>query len=186
MSSAPIDASGLAGRYATALYDLADESSALDSTLDDLPRLQAMINNSADLRWLITSPVIARDDQGRAIAAVAVRAELADLTCRFVALVAANRRLFALQDMIRAFRAILGHRRGEVTAEVISASPLTDAQSAAITAALRASVGSKVSIQAWGKPDLLGGLIVKVGSRMVDSSLRTKLQKLQFALKGAA
>ncbi len=186
MSSAPIDVSGLAGRYATALYDLADESSALDSTLDDLTRLQAMIDDSADLRWLITSPVIARDDQGRAIAAVAVRAELADLTCRFVALVAANRRLFALQDMIRAFRAILGHRRGEVTAEVTSASPLSDAQSAAIADALRASVGSKVSIEAWVDPELLGGLVVKVGSRMVDSSLRTKLQKLQFALKGAA
>ena len=186
MSSAPIDASGLAGRYATALYDLADESSALDSTLDDLTRLQAMIDDSADLRWLLTSPVIPRDDQGRAIAAVAVRAELADLTCRFVARVAANRRLFALQDMIRAFRAILGHRRGEVTAEVTSASPLSDAQSAAIADALRASVGSKVSIEAWVDPELMGGLVVKVGSRMVDSSLRTKLQKLQFALKGAA
>ena len=186
MSSAPIDASGLAGRYATALYDLADESSALDTTLDDLTRLQAMVNDSADLRWLITSPVIARDDQCRAIAAVAVRAELADLTCRFVALVAANRRLFALQEMIRAFRAILAHRRGEVTAEVTSASPLSSAQSGAIADALRASVGSKVTIQAWVDPDLLGGLVVKVGSRMVDSSLRTKLQKLQFALKGAA
>jgi F-type H+-transporting ATPase subunit delta len=168
------------------LYDLADESSALDSTLDDLTRLQTMIDESSDLRRLITSPVIARDDQGKAIAAVAERAELGDLTRRFVSLVAANRRLFALQDMIRAYRAILAHRRGEVTAEVTSAGPLSEAQGTAIAEALRASVGSKVSIEARVDPSLLGGLVVKVGSRMVDSSLRTKLQKLQFALKGAA
>ena len=186
MSSAPIDATGLAGRYATALYDLADEASAIDATHDDLMRLQAMIDDSADLRRLITSPVIARDDQARAISAVAERAELADLTCRFVGLVAANRRLFALTDMIRAFRAILAHRRGEVTAEVTSASPLSETQSTAIAEALRASMGSKVSIEARVDPELLGGLVVKVGSRMVDSSLRTKLQKLQIALKGAA
>ena len=186
MSSAPIDATGLAGRYATALYDLADQGSALDATLADLMRLQAMIEDSADFRRLITSPVIARRDQVRAIAAVVERAELADLTCRFVGLVAANRRLFALGDMIGAFRAILAHRRGEVTAEVTSASPLSDDQSAALADALKASVGSKVSIEARVDPELLGGLVVKVGSRMVDSSLATKLQKLQIALKGAA
>lgn len=186
MSSAPIDATGLAGRYATALYDLADDSSALDATLDDLDRLQAMIDDSDDLRRLIVSPVISRDDQGRAVATVVERAELGDLTCRFVALVAANRRLFALQDMIGAFRAILARHRGEVTAEVTSASPLSDAQGAALTEALRESVGAKVSIEARVDPALLGGLVVKVGSRMVDSSLRTKLQKLQIALKGAA
>ncbi len=186
MSSAPIDATGLAGRYATALFDLADDGAALDATLADLDRLQAMIDESADLARLIASPVIPRDDQGRAIAAVAERAEFADLTRRFVGLVAANHRLFALPDMIRAFRAILAQRRGEVTAEVTSANPLSESQSAAIAGALRASVGAKVTIEARVDPDLLGGLVVKVGSRMVDSSLRTKLRKLQIALKGAA
>ncbi len=186
MSSEPMGGAGLAGRYAAALFDLADERNALDSVSDDLARLQDMIDESADLRRMLRSPVISRDDQGRAITAIAERAELSDLTRRFIGLIARNRRLFALGDMIRAFRAILSASRGEISAEVTSATALSAHHLETLGEALRQSVGAKVAIEAHVDPTLLGGLIVKVGSRMVDSSLRTKLQKLQFALKGVA
>ena len=186
MSSEPIGVSGLAGRYATALFDLADENRRLDEISDDLSRLQAMIAESADLKLLITSPVIAREDQGRAIDAVLESAGMSDLMRKFVALVARNRRLSALENMIRAFQALLAERRGEVTAEVTSAKPLSQTQIDALGVALRSVTGATVALDAAVDPGLIGGLVVKIGSRMVDSSLRTKLQKLQFVLKGAA
>lgn len=186
MSSETTGASGIAGRYAAALFELADERKALDAVLDDLSGLQAMTAASADLRRLLRSPVISREDQDRAMEAIAEQAGLSELTRRFVGLVGFNRRLFALADMIGAFRAIVAARRGEVTAEVVSAAALSEGHLARLGEALRASVGGKVAIESRVDPDLLGGLVVKVGSRMVDSSLRTKLQKLQFALKGAA
>lgn len=178
--------SGLAGRYATALFELADEQKQLDQVADDLAQLRAMIEASEDLRRMIRSPIIARAQQGTAIQAVMEKAGLSELTCRFVAVVCANGRLFAVDDMARAYRAILANRRGELTAEVTSAVALTDEQVNRLTDKLRAAMGSNVSIDAKVDPDILGGLIVKVGSRMVDSSLRTKLQKLQYVLKGAA
>lgn len=178
--------SGLAGRYATALFELADEQKQLDQVADDLAQLRAMIGTSEDLRRMIRSPIIARAQQGAAIQAVMEQAGLSELTRRFVGVVCANGRLFAVDDMARAYRAILANRRGELTAEVTSAVALTDEQVNSLTDKLRAAMGSNISIEAKVDPDILGGLIVKVGSRMVDSSLRTKLQKLQYVLKGAA
>jgi len=186
VSSELIGGSGLAGRYAAALFDLADDSRALDGVLEDLTRLQAMIDDSDDLRRMIRSPVLSREAQGAAISAIVGQAGFSDLTGRFVGLVARNRRLFALEDMIRAFRALLSARRGEVTAEVTTAARLGEAQLAALEAALRESVGARVAIEQHVDPGILGGMIVKIGSKMVDSSLRTKLQKLEFAMKGAA
>jgi F-type H+-transporting ATPase subunit delta len=186
VSSEPIGGTGLAGRYAAALFDLADTGKELDSVAGDLSRLNGMIDESGDLRRLLQSPVISRDDQGKAIGSIGEKAEFSQLTRNFLGLVSQNRRLFALQGMIRAYHAILSARRGEITAEVTSATPLSERHMAELNEVLRQSVGSKVAIQSSVDPGLLGGLIVKIGSRMIDSSLKTKLQKLQFALKGAA
>ncbi len=186
MSATPVDVSGLPGRYASALFDLADEGDLLDQVRDDLAALRTMIRDSADLARVLTSPVVGRDEQAAAIDAVMERAGIGDLTRRFVNTVARNRRLFALPGMIAVYGALLAERRGEVTAEVTSAQPLGDSQRTAIEDALRRSVGGNVSIDVRVDPDILGGLIVKVGSRMVDSSLRTKLGKLQTSMKGAA
>lgn len=178
--------SGLAGRYATALYELADVQKELDDVADDVATLLALTDESDDLRRMLRSPVVARDEQGAAIEAVMVRAGMSELTRRFVGVVARNGRLFAVEDMARAYRAILADRRGEVTAEVTSATALSDTQKKKLIEMLKSAVGSNVEVDAKVDPDILGGLIVRVGSRMVDSSLRTKLQKLQFVLKGAA
>ena len=178
--------SGLPGRYAHALFELADEQAALDEVRDDLTGLQTMIREAPDLSRVLTSPVIGRDEQAAAVDAVMERAGIGDLTRRFVNVVARNRRLFALPGMIDVYRALLAERRGEMTAEVTSARPLSESQRSALESALMRSVGANVSIDAKVDPGILGGLIVKVGSRMVDSSLRTKLDKLQISMKGAA
>lgn len=175
---------GLAERYAAALYELADEGKALDRVADDLRRLSQLLADSADLTRLIRSPVLGRQEQGRAMKAVLDKAGVDVLTGKFVGLVAKNRRLFVLPAMIKAFLATLARRRGEVAAEVTSAQPLTAQQAEAVTAALRQAVGSKVSVETRVDPALLGGMVVRVGSRMVDSSLKTKLQKLELAMKG--
>lgn len=175
---------GLAARYAAALFELADEKKQLDQVAADLSSLKALVLDSADLRRLIHSPVLARGDQARAMQAVLEGAGASDLVRRFVGLVAQNRRLFVLADMIEAYLSQLAARRGEMTAEVVSARPLTDAQRDAVAEALRKSVGGKVAVDARVDPTLIGGLVVKVGSRLIDSSLRTKLQRLQLAMKG--
>jgi F-type H+-transporting ATPase subunit delta len=175
---------GLAERYAAALYELADESRALDRVADDLRGLARLLAESADLARLIRSPVLGRQEQARAMKAVLDRTGCDPLTARFVGLVAQNRRLFALPAMIKAFLATLARRRGEIAAEVTSAQPLTPAQADAVVAALRQAVGAKVSVETRVDPSLLGGLVVRVGSRMVDSSLKTKLQRLELAMKG--
>ncbi len=184
MSAEMIGATGLAGRYATALFGLAESDKLLDKVAQDLRELGKMIRGSDDLTRLIRSPVISREDQGRAITAVLQKAKMCELTRRFVGVVAGNRRLFALPVMIAAFQAMLASRRGEATAEVISTKPLTKTQQDKIGRALKKAIGSDVSIDARVDEGLLGGLVVKVGSRMVDSSLRTKLQQLGFAMKG--
>lgn len=176
---------GLAQRYATALFELARDSGTLDRVADDLARLHGMIAESADLRRMIRSPVLSRAAQTRAIEAILERAEVDPLVRRFVGVVTANRRLFVLEAIIAAFRDALARHRGEITAVVSSAQPLSDAQKSALDSALRRAVGSKVSIETRLEPELLGGLVVKVGSRMFDSSLRSKLQRLQLAMKGA-
>jgi F-type H+-transporting ATPase subunit delta len=175
---------GLAARYAAALFERADEAKQLDSVAADLKTVKAMIEESADLRRLVRSPVLTRADQGKAVAAVLQRAGVSDLVRRFVALVAENRRLFALVDMIDAYLGELARRRGEVTATVTSAVPLSDAQTAAVTDALKRAVGGKVAVDLKIDASLIGGLVVKVGSRMIDSSLKSKLQRLQLVMKG--
>ena len=176
--------SGIAARYATALYDLAEEAKALDTVAGDLRDVAAMIEASDDLRRLIRSPLFRREEQTRAIAALMEKAGVSDLTRRFVGVVAGNRRLFALPAMVDAFLRILAARRGEVAVEVTSARPLTEEQVQALVAALKRKVGDKIGIALKVDPALIGGLVVRVGSRMIDSSLRTKLQRLQLAMKG--
>ena len=184
MSTSTTDATGLAGRYATALFDLADGDGLLDQIADDLATLDRLIDDSDDLQRLIRSPVIARDDQSRALIAIMEKVGMSTLAQRFVGLVAQNRRLFALPDMIAAYRGLLAARRGEATAEVVSAQELTEQQLDAVGDALRRAVGTPVSVAARVDPSLLGGLVVKLGSRMVDSSLSTKLQRLRLAMIG--
>lgn len=184
MASQGTGVSGLAGRYATALFELAEENNALDQVAADLTGLKQMLAESAELREMIRNPLISREAQGRALAAVMDRAGFSSLTKNFVGLVARNRRLFALEAMADAYLAELARRRGEMTARVIAARPLSEAQVKAITDALRASMGSKVAVDVTVDPAILGGMIVKVGSRMIDSSVRTKLNKLQLAMKG--
>jgi len=175
---------GLAARYAAALFELADEKKQLDEVAADLSSLKQAIVASEDLRRLIKSPVLSRAEQGRAMAALLERAGATDLVRRFVGLVAQNRRLFILPAIIDSYLSQLAKRRGEVAAEVVSARPLTEAQLGALAESLRRSVGGKVAIDARVDPSLIGGLVVKVGSRLIDSSLRTKLHRLQLAMKG--
>lgn len=174
----------VAARYASALYDLADENSVIDAVAGDLSSLQTMINDSEDFGRFIKSPVLSRIDQSKGIAAIAEKAQLAPITTKFLGLVASNRRLFALPGMITGFHAILADRRGQATAHVTSAAPLSDTQTASLVGALKKSIGRNVDVAANVDPSILGGLIVKVGSRMVDSSLKSKLQRLKLAMKG--
>ena len=189
MAAQTSEQGGLATRYARALFDLADGKHQLDAVAADLTAVQKMTDESADLQRLINSPVISRAAQGKAIAAVLQAAGIGETTRKFIGLVAQNRRLFAVPAMIKAFQKILADRRGEMTAEVTAARPLSAEQQAAVSEAIRRAAksmgaGSKVSIDVKVDPSLLGGLIVKVGSRMIDSSLKSKLQKLQLAMKG--
>jgi len=177
-------ATGLAGRYATALFELADYDKQLDEVAGDLQQLGAMIADSEDFSRLIKSPVISRDDQIKAMDAITDAAGFSQLTRNFVGVVADNRRLFALTGMIKAYLTLLATSRGEVNAEVVSASALSDTQVAAIEDALKKAIGSKVQVDQRVDESLLGGLVVRVGSRMVDSSLKTKLQKMRLAMKG--
>ena len=186
MASKTAGASGLGERYATALYDLADEQKLLDPVADDLRALRGLIDESADLKRLIRSPVLSRTDQGKAIAALAEKAGFQALVRNILGLLAKNRRLFVLPELVEAYLTELAVRRGEVTAEVISAQPLSDAQKQSLDERLRRAVGGKVAIETRVDPSLLGGLIVKLGSRMVDASLSSKLQRLQLAMKGVS
>ncbi len=186
MASTGSGLTALASSYATALYALADERRELDAVADDLRSIRAMLAESEDLRRLVRSPLLSRDAQASAMGAVLERAGVGGLVRNFVALVARNRRLMALDAMIGAYLAELARRRGEVTANVVTAAPLTDAQSEALTDQLRRTMGAKVRVEVKVDPALIGGMIVKVGSRMVDTSLRTRLAKLQLAMKGTA
>ncbi len=176
--------SGIAGRYATALFELAAEQKVLDEAAHDLAVIGALLEESDDLRRLVRSPLFKREEQARAMAAVMERSGTGDLVQNFVGVVARNRRLFALPEIIRDFKALLARHRGEVAASVASAAPLSKQQVAAIEAALRKAVGTDVTLQASVDPSLIGGLVVKVGSRMIDSSVGTKLQNLRLAMKG--
>jgi F-type H+-transporting ATPase subunit delta len=176
--------SALAERYGAALFEIAEERRMLDEVAADLRQLRAMLAASVDLTRLVRSPVLSRLEQGRAVAALAVRADLSPLVRDFLAVVAKNRRLFAVPAMIEAYLATLARRRGEVTASVTAAQPLNDQQLEALREHLRRTVGRRVSVDVRVDPRLIGGLIVKVGSRMVDDSVESKLRRLQLAMKG--
>lgn len=184
MSAENTISSGIAGRYATALFDLALEAKQVEAVESDLALIKGMMSESADLAWLVRSPLISRDDQAKAMAAVLEKLGVNDLVRRFVGTVALNRRLFAISGMIESFGALLSAHRGEVVANVTSAKTLSKDQLEAVSSALKAAIGSDVSVNAAVDESLIGGMIVKVGSRMVDSSIRTKLQNLKFAMKG--
>lgn len=185
MASQHSSSSSIAGRYATALFELADSEGTLERVEGDLDEITRMIDASADLQRLVRSPAFSAEDQGRGFAELLARAGIAGLTANFAGTVIRNRRLFALQDMIKAFGALLAGRRGEITADVVSARRLGDAQVAHLKATLNSSTGRDVRIDMRVDPALLGGLTVQVGSRMIDSSLRTKLNSLKFAMKEA-
>jgi F-type H+-transporting ATPase subunit delta len=176
---------GVAGRYASALFELANESSNVEGIEADLVNFQAMLDESPDLVRLVRSPVIASDDQAKAISVLLERAGIGGLTANFLKLVAANRRLFVVQDIIKVYRSLAAKARGEITADVTSAFALNDEQIATLKETLKASVGKDVTLRSHVDPSILGGLIVKVGSRMIDSSLKTKLQGMKTALGGA-
>ena len=184
MAGADTSLSGLPGRYALALLELADEDKALDQVADDLRAVQRMIGESEDLRRLIRSPLFSREQQAAALAAILERTEIGATTRRFVQVLAGNRRLFILPQIIDTYLAELARRRGEVTAHVTSAVELSEAQRTTLVEALKSTVGGKVKVDVKVDRSLIGGLIVKVGSRMIDSSLRTKLQRLQLVMKG--
>ena len=184
MPSQSKDAGGVAGRYASALYELADSAKVLDAVADDLRALRSMLAESDDLARLVSSPVLTRDEQTAAITALAEKAGFDALTVKFVGLLARNRRLGVLRSTVAAFLSQLAARRGEVTAEVTSAQDLKPEHLDAVTKALAESLGSKVALDSRVDPELIGGMIVRVGSKMIDSSLATKLQKLRLSMKG--
>jgi len=178
---------GVAGRYASALFELADNARALDQVAQDLDTFKKLLAESAELGRLIASPVIGRDLQGKALLAVLDAAGVKGLTRNFIGTVAANGRARELPAMASAFLAELASRRGETTATVTSAVPLSPQQVQQLSDSLRTVLGgAKVSIDARVEPEILGGLVVKVGSRLFDSSIRSKLQRLQLAMKGVA
>jgi F-type H+-transporting ATPase subunit delta len=177
--------SGMAGRYATALFELALENNAVDAVKADLDRFDAMVGENPDLMRLVRSPVFSAEIQARALGAVLEKAGIGGLTLRFLQVVVANRRLFAVRDMIKAFRALVAQHKGEATAEVTVAEPLKAAHVDALRAALRSVTGKDVDLDVKVDAGILGGLVVKLGSRMVDSSLRTKLNAIKHAMKEA-
>ncbi len=174
----------VAGRYASALFDLAAEQNQSKAVEADLIALQALLDSSPDLTRLVRSPIFSADEQSGALGAVLAKAGVSPLTTNFFKLVAKNRRLFQTSDIIKAFRTLAARGRGETQAEVTSAVALNDAQLRQLEDTLKASVGGRnIQITSRVDPGLLGGLIVKVGSRMVDGSLRTKLNNLKTAMK---
>lgn len=178
--------SGMAGRYATALFELAREAKAVDAVRNDLNDFVQTIDASPDLARLVRSPVFGAEEQLRALSAILDRAGIKGLAGNFLRVITKNRRLFAVRDMVRAYRALVAQSRGEVTAQVTVAEPLSEKNLQALKDALKAkTTGKDIDLNVKIDPAIIGGLIVKVGSRMVDSSLRTKLNSIKLAMKEA-
>jgi F-type H+-transporting ATPase subunit delta len=177
--------SGVSGRYATALFELARDEKSIDPVRADLDRFEAMLTDSADLRRLVRSPVFSADSQSRALAAVLDEAGISGTAANFLKVLTANRRLFAVSDVIRAFRALVARFRGEATADITVAEPLNDRNLDVLKTALKSVTGKDVALNVNVDPSIIGGLVVKLGSRMVDSSLRTKLNSIKHAMKEA-
>jgi F-type H+-transporting ATPase subunit delta len=178
--------SGMAGRYANALFELALENKATDAVKNDLDRFDALITESADLNRLVRSPVYGADEQLKALSAILDKAGIKGLAANFLRVITTNRRLFAVRDMIRIYRALVARHKGEVTAQVTVADKLSDNNLDALRSALKSVTGGKdIDLDVKVEPAIIGGLIVKLGSRMIDSSLRTKLNAIKFAMKEA-
>ena len=177
--------SGVAGRYATALFELARDENSVDSVKADLDRFDALITESSDFARLVRSPVFTAAEQVRALTAVLDAAGIGGIAAKFLKVLALNRRLFAVRNVIRTFRTLVAHFKGEVSAEVTIAEQLSDNHLEALKSALKSVTGKDVDLSVKVDPTIIGGLIVKVGSRMVDSSLRTKLNSIKHAMKEA-
>lgn len=185
MATDDTSTAGVPGRYASALYDLASEQKSQAAVEADLVRFQTLLDGSADLRQMVRSPVLSQADQLNALGAILDRAGIGGLAGSFLRLLARNRRLFAVADTIKAYRAIAARARGEESADVTSAVALGDAQLADLKAAITASVGRTVRLTTRVDPTILGGLVVRIGSRLIDSSIRTKLNSLKTRMKEA-
>ncbi|MGO9360277.1 MAG: F0F1 ATP synthase subunit delta [Xanthobacteraceae bacterium] len=177
--------SGVSGRYATALFDLARDERSIDAIKADLDAVDGLIGGNADLTRLVRSPVFTADEQAKALNAVLARAGIGGTTAKFLGVLTANRRLFAVRDVIRAFNVLVARFKGEVSADVTVAEPLSGKNLDALKAALKAVTGKDVALNVNVDPSIIGGLVVKLGSRMVDSSLRTKLNSIKHAMKEA-
>ena len=174
----------LAGRYASALFDLAREQRQIESIANSLEALSQALVDSKDFNELVTSPLVSREEAGKAFDALAPQLGLDPLTANFLGVLARNGRKSQLQSVIRAFRRLAAEHRGETTADVVTARPLNDDQLAALRNQLRARAGRDVNIDATVDPTLLGGIVVKLGSQQIDASIRTKLNRLASAMKG--
>jgi len=174
----------LAGRYAIALFELAREEGELDAVAASLAAVKQALGQSGEFAALTTSPLIGRDEAMRAIAAVAAALEIDPITANFLGVLAQNRRLSRIRDVIRAFNTLAARHRGEITAEITSAHPLDESQVDAIKANLRTRTGRDIAVDLSVDPSILGGLVVKIGSRMIDGSIRTKLNSLAQTMKG--
>ncbi len=184
MSSKSSDVLGLSGRYADALVELAADNGAVESVEADVRLLQEVVAESADFRGFIANPAFSRANHVQGLEAVLSKAGIGEMTRKFVLLIASNRRLFALSEILEAVQRKIQEQRGEVTAAVTSARALTAAQQKTLAKALKTATGHDVKVNVAVDPKVLGGLVVQIGSRMVDSSLRSQLQRLQLAMKG--
>lgn len=177
--------SGIAGRYALAVFELAQEYNSVDTVGRDFAALKAMLAASRDLVRLVRAPVFDRDEQARGMHALMDRIGAGPLTMRFVLLLCAKRRLYLLPDAIHDFETLVARQKGEIEAEVTSARPLNDSHAVELKRVLKAKLGREPLLRTQVDPALLGGLVVKVGSRMIDNSLRAKLNALRIAMRGA-
>ena len=174
---------GAAGRYATALFELANEAGSLDTAEADLTAMSDALASSADLDNLIRNPMYTRSEQGQAMAAICAKMGSSELVKNVIGLMAAKRRLFVLPEMIAGFKALMADHRGEVTAEVTAARPMSDAQTTALVDQIKAATGRAVKLNVTVDESIIGGLVVKVGSRMIDTSIKSKLSRMQNAMK---
>jgi F-type H+-transporting ATPase subunit delta len=177
--------SGMAGRYATALFDLARDGNAIDAVKADLDHFNALIAESADLNRLVRSPVFSAEEQLQALGAILDKAGIGGLAAQFLKLVTSNRRLFAVRDMVRGYRELVADHKGEATADVTVAEELKGDHLDTLRSALKSVSGKDVDLNIKVDPSIIGGLVVKLGSRMVDTSLRTKLNAIRHAMKEA-
>ena len=176
--------SGVPGRYAAALFELASEAKSIDKVAKDLTSFQSRLTEPTHLQRLVRSPVFSSEDQLAALDALCKKVGVNGIALNFIKLMAKNRRLPALSDAIKGFSALVAISKGEVAAEVISAEKLSEKHIKDVKAALKASIGRDVQLTTKTDSSILGGLIVKVGSKMMDNSLKTKLQNLKIAMKG--